>query len=402
MCIQEFDDAHGDWLNPFHNAGYVHLYCLEQQLNLIELYHSPDVRILVDDRRFKHEPVGAANPRLNNPMCLSEAEKEVVWRWLQSTGHRWNAFKAQHPDPQKRPRFELPQEDRLFYRLTKAHVQTSGSQQKCATRNVDAEGRPTAQLADFAGDLTRHAAMRKHILAPQRENRTGRPTGAKRASSPLLAQEPPQKRRRRMRQQPSERPLMEYMPAFTRPENLQNQPPKAQAQAQAFRTPVGFPPQPYTPAFARPTHLHNQLPNPQAFRAPVNFPPQSRVDGSSQTHPILPEAPATLPQSTPAQPPVVEPRQQETPAPPAGNCIGEPASSKNSESHATPVPVDGGAEEKRQSISSAALEQAMLEFFSAQDEPQPGSVAGPEAAAGPKVGAAEAGTGASDCVMEEV
>lgn len=194
VCIQEFSDEHGDWLNPYHNAGYMHLFCLESQVDLIALYRDRrGVRILPEDRKLEHEPPSTTNPRTNNPMALNDLERGVVNDWLQEIGSRWEVFQGQYPDPRTRPRFVLQEQDQLYHRLTKAHLQNKATQTIQKKRKLEARGRVTAHLDEFVGNVSRHAAMRQRMVAQQRQGQSVLPLANRSVPSPDA---PTSKRRR--------------------------------------------------------------------------------------------------------------------------------------------------------------------------------------------------------------
>lgn len=191
VCISEFDDQNGDWLNPFHNAGYVHLFCLEQQVNFIELCDHPSVTVKPETRTLAHEPPAKANIRMNNPMALNDVETAVVDDWLTEIGNRWDAFKLTYPDPAVRPTFELAQEDTLTYRLTKTHTDYRALRNIQKKRKLEAGGRLTAHLDEFVGDVGMQVALQKKMKKqPPRNVSAGRTF--QQTSSP----EPPTKRQR--------------------------------------------------------------------------------------------------------------------------------------------------------------------------------------------------------------
>lgn len=166
VCISEFNDEHGDWLNPYHSAGYVHLYCLERSLNLIELFHdTPDVLILPEDRKFEHEPPNTTSARTNNPMALNDLELGIFNGWVEEAGERWETFTQQHPDPRSRPPFLLAEGDHLFHRLTKAHLQNPQIQKIQKRRKDEAGGKSTAHLDQFLGDVSKYADLKAKMMA---------------------------------------------------------------------------------------------------------------------------------------------------------------------------------------------------------------------------------------------
>ncbi|KAJ1303657.1 hypothetical protein OPQ81_008085 [Rhizoctonia solani] len=167
ICIQEFDDERGDWLNPYHNAGYAHLYCLEHQLNLIELFRNPRVVIIPEDRKFEHEPPATMNPRTNNPMALNDLEKGVVEAWVEEIGARWDAFTARHPDVATRPPFLLEDKDYLFHRLTAAHLENPSTKIIQRKRKIKAGGKLTNHLDQESRGQNAPAAVPELDTAPE-------------------------------------------------------------------------------------------------------------------------------------------------------------------------------------------------------------------------------------------
>ncbi|KAI0870352.1 hypothetical protein GGS24DRAFT_504842 [Hypoxylon argillaceum] len=53
VILDERQNVDGELIDPFHNAGYVHLYCLEYHFDLVELWHVLDIR--PDYRLLKRE-----------------------------------------------------------------------------------------------------------------------------------------------------------------------------------------------------------------------------------------------------------------------------------------------------------------------------------------------------------
>ncbi|CAN8097608.1 unnamed protein product [Discula destructiva] len=172
VCISEFEDDHGDWLNPFHNAGYVHLDCLEKQVNFVELYHSQTVTIIPETRSLQHEPPATINMRTNNPMALNDVERNVVHVWFQEMTDRWDEYLSLHPDPALRPAFDLAAEDTLTYRLTTAHIvdnKTLQRVQQKRKREAEADGRTTAHLNEFVGDVGKQVALQNKMKTQQQQ-----------------------------------------------------------------------------------------------------------------------------------------------------------------------------------------------------------------------------------------
>ncbi|KAF3769803.1 hypothetical protein M406DRAFT_66265 [Cryphonectria parasitica EP155] len=190
ICIQEFEDESGDWLNPYHNAGYMHLYCLEQQVNLIELFRDPQVVVVPEDRKFGHEPPATTNPKANNPMALNDLEQGVIEAWVEEIGSRWHAFTATYPDPVTRPPFVLDDKDHLFHRLTAAHLENPSTKIIQRKRKLKAGGKLTNHLDQFVGDVSKQVETHKRMRA-QREQGQNAPAAV---PEPDPAPESPRKR----------------------------------------------------------------------------------------------------------------------------------------------------------------------------------------------------------------
>ncbi|KAI1114790.1 hypothetical protein F5Y14DRAFT_450646 [Nemania sp. NC0429] len=53
VILDERQNVDGELIDPFHNAGYVHLFCLESHFDIVDLWHCIDIR--PDYRSFKRE-----------------------------------------------------------------------------------------------------------------------------------------------------------------------------------------------------------------------------------------------------------------------------------------------------------------------------------------------------------
>ncbi|KAI1126502.1 hypothetical protein F5Y10DRAFT_293772 [Nemania abortiva] len=80
VIFDERQNVDGEYIDPFHNAGYVHLYCLEHHFDLVRLWHWVDTR--PDYRTFKRE----SHPYFNLGYKLPGIEEQVRDWWI-------NAFK---------------------------------------------------------------------------------------------------------------------------------------------------------------------------------------------------------------------------------------------------------------------------------------------------------------------
>lgn len=160
VCITEFYDSEGHWVNPFQSAaGYLHLYCLENMLNLSEVVADVPVSVCPEVRNFKHEP--------SNPMELSKLEQRTYEKWVDEFAPKWKKYRDQHTGtriPRDRwPSLATAEEDRLYYRLTEAHLKKNPSTVKMAQkRRAKAGGkRISAHVDQFLGDVGKHVAVMK-------------------------------------------------------------------------------------------------------------------------------------------------------------------------------------------------------------------------------------------------
>ncbi|KAI0602852.1 hypothetical protein F4775DRAFT_2419 [Biscogniauxia sp. FL1348] len=104
VIFDEHMNETGDVTNPFHNAGYVHLDCLERFFDLVELWQQIDVRI--DDRDFKYEEHGYFKLGRKHARIVDEVAK-----WWKEEYQKWCDYRKGGP---KRCRdFELSLVSRL-------------------------------------------------------------------------------------------------------------------------------------------------------------------------------------------------------------------------------------------------------------------------------------------------
>lgn len=160
VCITEFYDAEGHWVNPFQSAaGYLHLYCLEHMLDLSEVVADAPISVCPEGRNFKHEP--------GNPMELSKPEQRTYEKWVEEFGPRWVAHREQQSRA-KVPRDQWPalavaEEDRLYHRLTAAHLKKNPGTVKMAQKRRAKAGdkKITAHVDQVLGDVGMHVAVMK-------------------------------------------------------------------------------------------------------------------------------------------------------------------------------------------------------------------------------------------------
>ncbi|KAI5924963.1 hypothetical protein F4810DRAFT_709155 [Camillea tinctor] len=90
VIFDERMNVAGDVINPFYNAGYVHLDCLEHIFDLVELWQQLDVR--VDDRDFKYEEHGYFKLGRKHPRIVDEVAK-----WWKDEYKKWSEYRAGGP-----------------------------------------------------------------------------------------------------------------------------------------------------------------------------------------------------------------------------------------------------------------------------------------------------------------
>jgi hypothetical protein len=108
VCISEFADPRNEILDPYHNAGYTHLYCLEKFCNLPSLLAETDVTFL--------PAVGLAKELLFPP-ALNAAERDACLQWARDARRLWREFKNTYPIAEARPRYKPSIHEKLYYRL---------------------------------------------------------------------------------------------------------------------------------------------------------------------------------------------------------------------------------------------------------------------------------------------
>lgn len=110
VCISEFLDPENQILDPYHNAAYVHLYCLEKFCNLPALLADTNVTFL---------PAGQLAKESSFPPALNPAERAACVEWTHQARQSWRDFKRAFPLPEARPRYKPSDHNRLHYRLEK-------------------------------------------------------------------------------------------------------------------------------------------------------------------------------------------------------------------------------------------------------------------------------------------
>jgi hypothetical protein len=154
VAFDEHAETSGMVTDPFHCAGYMHLYCFEEAFNLYGFFFDDRFNIRPDRRIFQHEE--------RNPMALSGALVGVLDSWIQSEG------KALRESRQNRRPGEVdrvtPNERRLWHVLTKAQTSSPGYLEQLDRRN-------DIHLGKYMGDLRLYQQMKDEKLQMERETR---------------------------------------------------------------------------------------------------------------------------------------------------------------------------------------------------------------------------------------
>lgn len=139
VCFDEHPDTSGRTTDPFHNTGYMHLYCFEQCASLVSLIKNPPgmVRVQPDDRRF-------SNIKENgNPMQLGGSSAahsrhfiDAYNAWVE---HAWRKWQTR----------QMSRQDTLYYALADVHLRMFPNRQTTV-----------AHLRDYMGDLRRMQELR--------------------------------------------------------------------------------------------------------------------------------------------------------------------------------------------------------------------------------------------------
>jgi hypothetical protein len=149
VCFDELSKTHANH-DPMHNAGYVHLYCMEKFLDFPKLCKALDVR--VENRSLPNEVDG------KNRMLLSTTdERECAARFIrmcknETLASKWSDY----------PFFHLPKrthEGTLTHALMKAKYQNYEDKNRCRIKEAKERGASVGWL--HMGDLELEARARE-------------------------------------------------------------------------------------------------------------------------------------------------------------------------------------------------------------------------------------------------
>lgn len=121
VCISEFLDPRNEVLNPYHNAAYVHLYCLENFCNLPSLLAETNVAFL---------PAGQLAKESYFPPALNATERDACLQWAHQARQHWRDFKRAYPLAEARPRYKPSEHDRLYRRLEQIRESHKGTNKR--------------------------------------------------------------------------------------------------------------------------------------------------------------------------------------------------------------------------------------------------------------------------------
>lgn len=151
VAFDEHADLSGTATDPFHCAGYMHLYCFEEAFGLYGFFFDGRFCIQPDRRFFRHEE--------RNPMALGGTLVGVLDAWIQSEGRRLRERRRRGVGDRATPR-----ERRLWYVLTRAHTAGPGYLEGLERRNDIHVGR-------YMGDLELYQQLKDEKLRMEREAR---------------------------------------------------------------------------------------------------------------------------------------------------------------------------------------------------------------------------------------
>ncbi|KAG7138963.1 hypothetical protein HYQ45_004009 [Verticillium longisporum] len=158
VAFDEHPEATGSELDPFHCAGFMHLFCFEKCFDLVEMMNAFDVR--PDTRQFEREQ--------KNFMALTRDHVEILadlGRWRVEQEHKWQKWQdklaASGESGLSRP---VHPQDHLWYVLTMAHVG-----RESAARQSVRDQRGGSSIDKHRGDLDIYMSM-KHAEKKTKAN----------------------------------------------------------------------------------------------------------------------------------------------------------------------------------------------------------------------------------------
>ena len=172
---QSWKEANHD---PQHNAGYVHLYCLEKYFDFPKLCRELDVR--VEDRRLPHEPTSS-----NRMMMSTSHEVKVTAEFIQTCKYS-SGVPEGYPDHNLKDR---PYEGTLTHRLALAKIEAQPYHLKLREdRRTGGSTVPghlgNLELETQERDKTRLARNQRRTYRVDKNTRSPSPTRSRESTSP--------------------------------------------------------------------------------------------------------------------------------------------------------------------------------------------------------------------------
>ncbi|KAF2456792.1 hypothetical protein BDY21DRAFT_372252 [Lineolata rhizophorae] len=171
--------------DPFHCAGYVHLYCLERFLDFPAVCRHVDIK--VDTRSFNTEPNHRFAAAFDNGPDLYLAET-----FLRTASRDLDAFKAKYPKYPDHADFERgaekPYKETLCYLITKARHDARGAGTRKQLERVG--GNKASTMAVHLGDLEVYCQARMEARKSKREAKRKRQDGGEDDSDSERHQKP--------------------------------------------------------------------------------------------------------------------------------------------------------------------------------------------------------------------
>ncbi|KAL8773304.1 MAG: hypothetical protein Q9209_001698 [Squamulea sp. 1 TL-2023] len=141
--------------DPFHNAGYVHLNCLERHLDFPQLCH--DLPIMIDDREMPYEPKSRNLMSLSSQHLPNARLSELASEFLEACNDESLIGY---------PRGARPHEGTFVSRLMRAKIMTSSTR-----KLVEERGLKGSHAAYHLGDLEVESATRNLTRRPEYQRR---------------------------------------------------------------------------------------------------------------------------------------------------------------------------------------------------------------------------------------
>ncbi|KAK0738625.1 hypothetical protein B0T18DRAFT_394876 [Schizothecium vesticola] len=165
VALDEFADLTTEGAaDPFHNAGYLHLYCFEELFDLGLLLHTAHAfygfRVAADARNHRFED--------RNPMAITHHHKDlgaIFSHWKQSHQPRACAIWPTARDPDnggRQPRLAVHAKSTLWYALTRAQLSLEPKNRRLRDQ------RGGANLERHRGDLRIFLAIKSKMKADSR------------------------------------------------------------------------------------------------------------------------------------------------------------------------------------------------------------------------------------------